>query len=119
MTARGRRLDALIHEAALKSPEALPLLEFTLDELYKRRTGDDLLTFAAYEQLGGLEGALAQRAEAVFSSLDPKLQKEFPDLIRALITIQTGAEELVVGRRAPMANIATSPRAQGPGRGFG
>ncbi|GCB46582.1 WD-40 repeat protein [Streptomyces sp. NL15-2K] len=41
---------------------ALPLLEFTLAELWRRRTGG-LLTHAAYRDLGGLSGAVARHAE--------------------------------------------------------
>ncbi|MBL1082272.1 trypsin-like peptidase domain-containing protein [Streptomyces actinomycinicus] len=41
---------------------ALPLLEFTLTELWRRRSGG-LLTLAAYQELGGLSGALAQHAQ--------------------------------------------------------
>ncbi|MEU6669110.1 trypsin-like peptidase domain-containing protein [Streptomyces sp. NPDC046727] len=41
---------------------ALPLLEFTLAELWRRRSGGRL-TLAAYQELGGLSGALAQHAQ--------------------------------------------------------
>ncbi|MFC9430400.1 trypsin-like peptidase domain-containing protein [Streptomyces sp. NPDC056987] len=43
----------------------LPLLEFTLDQLWERQHGG-LLTHRAYEELGGVSGALAERAEAVW-----------------------------------------------------
>ncbi|MFJ9028233.1 trypsin-like peptidase domain-containing protein [Streptomyces sp. NPDC102274] len=43
----------------------LPLLEFTLDQLWERRRGG-LLTHRAYEELGGVSGALAERAETVW-----------------------------------------------------
>ena len=55
--ATGRRLDAVLHEAAGQTPESLPLLSFVLDELYRERTDSGVLTFAAYEALGGMEGA--------------------------------------------------------------
>ena len=45
---------------------ALPLLSFLLDQLWRRRTADGLLTFAAYDDLGGLEGAIGRRAEEAF-----------------------------------------------------
>src|SRR5207253_11363652 len=63
--ATGERLDHVLQETALRDPQALPLLEFTLAELYKLCATDKpsggpvVLTFAAYEQLGGMEGALA------------------------------------------------------------
>ncbi|MFF3751719.1 trypsin-like peptidase domain-containing protein [Streptomyces sp. NPDC002018] len=53
------------HEAQEAHGEAncLPLLEFTLAELWRHRTGGRLTT-AAYEELGGLSGALAGHAQA-------------------------------------------------------
>ncbi|CAM2069753.1 Non-specific serine/threonine protein kinase [Sulfidibacter corallicola] len=48
----------------------LPLLEHALLELYERRRGK-LLTAAAYHGIGGIEGALTKRAEAVFQNLTP------------------------------------------------
>ncbi|MGE5203869.1 MAG: AAA family ATPase, partial [Acidobacteriota bacterium] len=66
---RGVALDETIREAASKDPGALPLLSFLLDQLWQHRTEKGGLTFAAYEELGGLEGALGRRAEAVFGSL--------------------------------------------------
>jgi hypothetical protein len=55
-------LDDVLRDAAARNPAALPLLQFALDELYKRRDGN-MLRFSDYEALGGIEGALRQRAE--------------------------------------------------------
>jgi tetratricopeptide (TPR) repeat protein len=82
----GESLDqALLNEAAA-FPESLPLLEFVLDELYQRRTSQGDLTFGAYEELGGMAGALAGRAEAEFHELGPAeqtaaLEEVFPALV--------------------------------------
>jgi hypothetical protein len=48
-------------------PGALPLLQHALLELWNRREGRRL-THAAYHMIGGVEGALEQRAEAVYAS---------------------------------------------------
>jgi eukaryotic-like serine/threonine-protein kinase len=61
---KGERLEDLIRDAALANRESLPLLQFALEELYQRRTADDLLTLEAYREIGGVEGSLAQRAES-------------------------------------------------------
>jgi len=52
-----------------RQPGALPLLQHTLAELWERRDGRRL-TFAAYEAIGRLDGALERRANAVFDALD-------------------------------------------------
>ena len=65
-------------------PAALPLLEFTLEELFKLRSEDGVLTFDAYQRLGGLDGALARRAEEVFAGLEKTAQDTLPAVLRAL-----------------------------------
>jgi hypothetical protein len=47
----------------------LPLLQHALYALWERRTGRPL-THAAYEAIGGVEGALEQHAETVYARLD-------------------------------------------------
>ncbi len=51
----------------VRQPSPLPMLQYMLGELFDRRTGNRM-TVADYAQLGGLSGALAARAEAVFAS---------------------------------------------------
>ena len=52
----------------LDQPAALPLLQFTLTELFERRSGP-VLTLQGYRDLGGVDAAVAGRAEAVFEGL--------------------------------------------------
>ena len=54
---------------ARDEPGRLPLLEFALEELWKRHDRGDL-THAAYDDLGQLSGAIATRAEVVYQQLD-------------------------------------------------
>lgn len=51
----------------------LPLLEYALLELYNLRERGTL-TLLAYRQIGGLQGALAQRAESEYERLTPDQQ---------------------------------------------
>lgn len=88
----GERLDEVLRDAAVTSPESLPLLEFALEELYKRRASDGTLTFAAYRDIGGVEGALAQRAEEVFQTLPPAATEALSAVLRKLIAASTGGE---------------------------
>ena len=49
---------------------ALPLMSHVLSEVWSRRQGREL-TLAAYTACGGVEGALARRAEQVYNDLPP------------------------------------------------
>ena len=106
--ASGNRLSDELQEAAGKDPGALPLLQFTLDELYKRRTPEGVLTFAAYKELGGLEGALAKRAEEVFTALPLDVQAELPAVLRGLVTLTEERDAKIGARRVPMSSLATN-----------
>ena len=81
--ARAVGLDDIIYQAAAAEKGALPLLSFLLDQLWQRRSEDGILTFAAYEELGGLEGAIGRRAEEVFHALPETAQKELVPVLRA------------------------------------
>lgn len=60
-------VDQLVREVAAQ-PGALPLLQYALAELWEksRDLGQSQMTSAAYRELGGWEGALSRRADAVF-----------------------------------------------------
>ncbi|MFH1137462.1 MAG: AAA family ATPase, partial [Pseudomonadota bacterium] len=84
----GERLDQRILNDAIKHPEALPLLQYTLRELYENRGDGRRLTFSFYNTLGGVAGALGKRAEEVWRSLPEDARTEaVPRLFRALATI--------------------------------
>lgn len=52
-----------------REPGNLPLLEFTLSELWEKRQCGFLL-HDAYEDMGGIQGSIAKRAEDIFSGLN-------------------------------------------------
>ncbi|MEQ8207674.1 MAG: tetratricopeptide repeat protein [Woeseia sp.] len=95
------RLDDNLRDAAADHPEVLPLLQFTLEELYQRRTDDGLLTLKAYRELGGVEGSLAQRAETVFKDLPDDVEAELPKVLNALVSIEHKGHESIGRKRAP------------------
>lgn len=64
--------DALLDEVR-DQPGSLPLLEYTLRELWDRREGRRM-THAAYQAIGKVAGALERRAEDVFGQLSPSEQ---------------------------------------------
>ena len=63
-------LVARIAAETMGEPSPLPLLQYALAELFERRSSATM-TSAAYDEVGGLAGALAQRAEAIHEQGDP------------------------------------------------
>src|SRR5947208_2146004 len=76
---------------------ALPLLQFTLDQLFQRRSGHQL-TREAYQEIGGVKGALVRQAESTYASLP---SEEHRRLTRTLFLrlIEPGATEQDTTRR--------------------
>lgn len=74
-------------EAIGEEPAALPLLSFAGRMLWERRQRDErLLPRAAYEQMGGVAGALATHADAVVQGLSSEQQSVARALLLRLIT---------------------------------
>jgi len=84
---RGRRLDEQLRSDAGNNPGVLPLLEYLLERLWQERDEGGRLTFDAYARLGGLEGAIGQRAEELFLSLPGPVQLALPEVLRALVAV--------------------------------
>jgi energy-coupling factor transporter ATP-binding protein EcfA2 len=84
-------LGRLIEDAI--TPDALPLLEFVLAALWKHLRVDDgqrrHLSHAAYDEMGGLSGAVAKYADQVIASLKLDLNRAkrlFIELVRVADT---------------------------------
>lgn len=56
-----------------RSAGDLPLLQFVLQQLWENRQAGKL-TLSAYQQLGGMKGALEKRAQEVYENLDTEAQ---------------------------------------------
>src|SRR5271165_6696539 len=111
----GQRLDDALRETALATPESLPLLEHVLSLLYDQQStrADGLLRWSDYRELGELKGALAKHAEAVFGTLGPDAQGAFPLVMRHLVTLGQGEEEVPNRRTMPYRDlIATGETGQ-------
>jgi hypothetical protein len=87
-----------------KRPSSLPLLQFALREMWGRLSAP-LMTRADYNAIGGVEGALAKRAEAIFEDATQKGKDTasvalFRNLFTRLVTLGEGAEDTrrIVGR---------------------
>lgn len=108
----GRGLDQELCEAAGRHGASLPLLQFTLQRLYGDRRGD-VLTFAAYRRLGGLEGALTGEAERILASVGgdadaADLARALDGLFESLVRIDPRGDD-VAARQAPREELAAEP----------
>ncbi len=70
----------------------LPLLSHALLETWRRRSGNRL-TLTGFQAVGGIEGALAKTAEAVYGSLDARQQGRARDLFRRLAVLGESTED--------------------------
>lgn len=87
-------------------PGALPLLQFALTELYERRD-HATVTAQAYEDLGGIGGALASRAEELYRDLSSDLRPGVKRLFTQLVTPGDDADDL--RRRATTEELTDVP----------
>jgi WD40 repeat protein len=97
-----------------KTADSLPLLQFTLRQLYERRVereGKTELTHAVYDELGGLAGAIAAAAERAVSTLLPPAVASLPRLLRRL------AEPSHDGKALTMREIAQAEARAGASEG--
>lgn len=90
----GKSLDKIIAEEAMKDPNALPLVEFTLTQLEERKSCKEVkegrcrLTIDAYKKIGELHGAVGTLAQQTFERLNEKEKKIFERLLPNLVTIK-------------------------------
>ena len=87
-------LNNTLAEAARGQADVLPLLQHTLHELYLRCETERTLTYAAYREIGGLEGAIAQRAEEVFASLPADAQASLDSVLGQLVVIESDSDAI-------------------------
>ena len=88
----GRAAAALVHaRRALQERESA------------RRSGAH---HASYEALGGLEGAIANRADEIVGGLPAAAQAALPRVLRALTTVSGAADQAPVARSAPLESFA-------------
>jgi WD40 repeat protein/energy-coupling factor transporter ATP-binding protein EcfA2 len=69
----------------------LPLLEFTLTELWSKQQ-EGWLTDQAYEALGGMKEILANYAETIYTQLNPEEQEKAQQIFMQLVTLEEDRE---------------------------
>ncbi|MEP7204491.1 MAG: protein kinase, partial [Ilumatobacteraceae bacterium] len=86
-------LEAEIVAEMVMQPSSLPLLQFALSELFEHRVGD-VIPVEAARKLGGIDGAIVARAEALFADLDPSQQQSAHRLFTRLVTPGEGGNDV-------------------------
>jgi hypothetical protein len=114
--ATGLEFDAGLPEEIVSKtmgqPGGLALVAYLLEELYLRAIsrGDSHLTRADYEMLGGVEKAIASRAQTVYRDLnvpEERKQKALQRLFHELVEpITVDGTTVATRRRAPVAQFA-------------
>ncbi|MEU1793416.1 WD40 repeat domain-containing protein [Streptomyces californicus] len=80
-----RELTARILADVEGEPGGLPLMSHALLEVWHRRRGRTM-TVAAYEEIGGVRGAIAHTAEALFAGFDDVRARTARTLLLRLVT---------------------------------
>jgi formylglycine-generating enzyme required for sulfatase activity len=105
-------VDSLI-SAASEAPGSLPLLQFTLSELWEMRDKTRrVIPEKALEELGGLGGALARYADGVIERMRPEEQRAARALLGQLVhsewtRVRRSRSELLTQRTSHEALAAT------------
>jgi transcriptional regulator with XRE-family HTH domain len=84
-------------------PGTLPLLQFALAQLWERQIAN-VLTHSAYDEIGRLSGAIANRAEVVFRGLSSTQQEAARGILTNLVHLADDTDAHT-RRRLPLAEI--------------
>ncbi|MGF1486433.1 MAG: CHAT domain-containing protein [Prochloraceae cyanobacterium] len=90
-------LSARIINSVKNKPGSLPLLEFTLTQLWSKQE-ELLLTHEAYNQIGGVEQALANYAETIYQKINSRERQKLRRIFMQLV--QPGIETEATRRLA-------------------
>lgn len=85
-----------------EQPAALPLLQYALSEIFEQREGNHI-PLTAYQNLGGVRGALAKRADELYMAFDNEHRHTMRQLFLRLITLGEGTED--TRRRALLSEV--------------
>ncbi|WUB77363.1 hypothetical protein OG734_24055 [Streptomyces sp. NBC_00576] len=102
-----RELTARLVEEVLDEPGGLPMLSHALLETWRRRRGR-ALTLAGYQAAGGVRGAIAATAEAVFGQLSPEQARTARHLLLRMVEPGQGTPDT----RRPLTRAETEEWAE-------
>lgn len=98
-------VDLILKEMG-DEPGALPLMQHALLETWKRRRGR-LMTIRGYHEAGGIRGAIARTAEAIYQALAPAQQIIAQRLFLQLVDL--GEDSKDTRRRARLDELSPRP----------
>jgi DNA-binding winged helix-turn-helix (wHTH) protein len=82
-------LDQILCAEAANNPDALPMLQYTLQELYLQRSEEDELQVSVYTALGGIAGAIGKKAEEIYQQLPGEQQSQLAAVLSRLVTVSS------------------------------
>jgi WD40 repeat protein len=108
-------LDWRILEDTGDEPGALALVAYTLEQLWRRRNAEGVLTWAAYNSLGvdggsGVEGAIGAQASRAYATLSQEAKDALPVVFRRLVEVSEGGKP--TRRRALLRKVTGHPAEQ-------
>lgn len=100
-------LDEMLCSDAASNPDALPMLQYTLQALYLQRSADDKLLVSVYHALGGIEGAIGKNAEQAISHLSEAEKASLPRILSLLVTLRED-EKSITSRTARWSQLQST-----------
>jgi basic membrane lipoprotein Med (substrate-binding protein (PBP1-ABC) superfamily)/DNA-binding SARP family transcriptional activator len=97
-----RLVGRLIADVA-GQPNALPLFQYALTELFDARSSGTL-DLATYERIGGVRKAVARRAESLYAQLNATEQEAARQLFLRIATV---SDDIVGRRRVPASELVS------------
>jgi len=106
----GRLIDDALRGSGGEAVDALPLLAFTLREMYDLVVNEDrhVITEADYERVGCIEGAIIRRAKVAESLLPPDSGPILDSLLPRFVTLSE--ERLPAGRPVARDQLTSDER---------
>ncbi|MFT4937697.1 MAG: DNA-binding winged helix-turn-helix (wHTH) protein [Paraglaciecola sp.] len=89
-----RPLDEILCAEAANNPDCLPMLQYTLQELYLQRSDNNELQYSVYKDLGGIDGAIGKKAEEVYQQLVVAQQSQLAYVLSLLVTLSPDGETI-------------------------
>jgi hypothetical protein len=92
-------------------PGSLALMAFALAELYEACQPGTRLTHAAYDSFGGVQGAIARRAETAYGDLAEPTRNALGTVFKELVEVDP-ERGIPTRKRAPRARFHAAPASQ-------